>query len=205
MTQSYITCSILVSISPLKRARSFIWTKLNSLDRRMICTKFDWNWLADSWEDSFLISGFHFFSITCTWWRDIHFIYSNLNPFPSRMIWSHCFWRKIRYWENLQTGGRTAGDQKSSLEISVNNEHISLIIKLKLRYIFTEKRSVLIGVGTGGSPPPPPTPTFFAKIYIIIYNYRPSPLTFFLQRYLRSHNHKLSPLTPHKYNFGILV
>jgi hypothetical protein len=37
-----------VIISPLKRTWSFIWTNLNFLFSRVICTKFDWNWLADS-------------------------------------------------------------------------------------------------------------------------------------------------------------
>jgi hypothetical protein len=39
---------IFMSISPLKRIWTFIWTIQNSLYPRMICTKFDWNWLAGS-------------------------------------------------------------------------------------------------------------------------------------------------------------
>jgi hypothetical protein len=39
---------IFVIISPLKRNWPFIWTILNSLYPRIICTKFDWNWLIGS-------------------------------------------------------------------------------------------------------------------------------------------------------------
>ena len=40
-----------VIISPYKRAGPFIWTNLNSLDPRMLCAKFGWNWLSGSWEE----------------------------------------------------------------------------------------------------------------------------------------------------------
>jgi hypothetical protein len=42
---------IFLIISPLKRTSPFIWTIWNSLYPRMICIKFDWNWLAGSGED----------------------------------------------------------------------------------------------------------------------------------------------------------
>jgi hypothetical protein len=45
---------IFVIISPLKRTWSFIWTNLNSLHPRIICTKFDWIWPAGSGEEDFL-------------------------------------------------------------------------------------------------------------------------------------------------------
>jgi hypothetical protein len=44
---------IFVIISPLKRTWSLIWTNLNSLYPRIICTKFDWIWPADSGKDLF--------------------------------------------------------------------------------------------------------------------------------------------------------
>ena len=40
-----------VIISPLKRAGPFIWTKLNPLHLRMLCTKFGWNWPSGSGEE----------------------------------------------------------------------------------------------------------------------------------------------------------
>jgi hypothetical protein len=43
-------CSFVI-ISPLKRTWHLICTILNSLNIRMICTKFDWNWDADSGKD----------------------------------------------------------------------------------------------------------------------------------------------------------
>jgi hypothetical protein len=44
---------IFVIISPLKRTWPFIYIILNPLDRRMICTKLDWNWPTGSGEDFF--------------------------------------------------------------------------------------------------------------------------------------------------------
>ena len=38
-------------ISPYKRAWSFIWTKLNSLNPRILCAKFGWNWSSGSGEE----------------------------------------------------------------------------------------------------------------------------------------------------------
>jgi hypothetical protein len=44
---------IFVIISPLKRTWPFIWTNLNSLHPRIVCTKFDWIWPAGSEEEDF--------------------------------------------------------------------------------------------------------------------------------------------------------
>ena len=42
----------LLLLSPLrKRARSFIWKKLNPLNSRMFCAKFGWNWPSSSGEE----------------------------------------------------------------------------------------------------------------------------------------------------------
>ena len=41
-------------ISPLKRTWPFIWTNLNSLHPKIICTKFDWFWSAGYGEEDFL-------------------------------------------------------------------------------------------------------------------------------------------------------
>ena len=49
-----------VIISPLKRARPFIWTNLNSLPPRMPCAKFGWNWLSGSGGEDFFISSMYF-------------------------------------------------------------------------------------------------------------------------------------------------
>ena len=49
-----------VITSPWKRAGSFIWTNLNSLNPRMHCTKFGWSWPSGSGEEDFLISSMHF-------------------------------------------------------------------------------------------------------------------------------------------------
>lgn len=49
--------SQILIISPLKGAWSFIWTKLNSLYPREICTKFDWNWHRGSGKKKSLQTG----------------------------------------------------------------------------------------------------------------------------------------------------
>ena len=40
-----------VIIYPWKRAGSFIWTNLNPLHPKMLCTKFGWNWPSGSGEE----------------------------------------------------------------------------------------------------------------------------------------------------------
>jgi hypothetical protein len=43
---------IFVIISPMKKTWPIIWTNLNSLHPRIICTKFDWIWPASSGEEN---------------------------------------------------------------------------------------------------------------------------------------------------------
>jgi hypothetical protein len=47
---------IFVIISPLNRTWPFIWTNLNSLYLRIICTKFDWIWSAGFGEEHFFLN-----------------------------------------------------------------------------------------------------------------------------------------------------
>jgi hypothetical protein len=55
----------------------FIWTIYNSLHQKMICMKFDWNWLAGSGEDFYKISVlFYSFAIISPWRRTIPFIWT---------------------------------------------------------------------------------------------------------------------------------
>ena len=44
---------IFVIISPWKRTWPFIWTNLNFLHSRIMCTKFDWIWAADTGKEDF--------------------------------------------------------------------------------------------------------------------------------------------------------
>ena len=37
---------------PLEKCMAFIWTNLNCLYPRILCTKFGWNWPNCSWEDN---------------------------------------------------------------------------------------------------------------------------------------------------------
>jgi hypothetical protein len=67
---------------PLKSTWPFIWTNLNSLHPRIICTKFDWFWPADSGEEDFYKFSVYFYSfaIISPCKRAISFI---LNKFES--------------------------------------------------------------------------------------------------------------------------
>jgi hypothetical protein len=85
---------IFVIISLLKRTRPFIWTNLNSLHPRMICTKFDWIWPAGSGEEDFQKFSVHFYSfaIISPWRRAIPFIWTKLKPLSPRMICAKSGW-----------------------------------------------------------------------------------------------------------------
>ena len=131
---------IFAIISPLKRTWSFIWTNLNSLYPRIICTKFDWLWLAGSGKEDFLIkfSAFSLLSYHLPLERDYPLHLNKLeSPLPKDdlcQVWLKLvqrFRRRSRKCKSLQTdrqtarqtdgqtdGRRTTGDQKSSLELS---------------------------------------------------------------------------------------
>ena len=66
---------------PLEKGGSFIWANLNSLLPRMLCTKFDWNWLSGSGGEDFKISSMYFcyFVIISPWKRAGPFICTNVN------------------------------------------------------------------------------------------------------------------------------
>ena len=92
MTPPYFC--IFVIISPLKRTCPFIWTNLNSLHPRMICTKFDRNWSSGSGEEDFLnfLVYFCFFAIISPCRKALPFIWTKLNPLAPRMICSKFGW-----------------------------------------------------------------------------------------------------------------
>ena len=79
---------------PLKRAKPFIWTNLNSLHQRMLCAKFVWNCPSGSGEDDFLISSMYirYFIIISPWKRAGRFIWTNLNPLHPRMLSAKFGW-----------------------------------------------------------------------------------------------------------------
>ena len=82
-----------VIISPWKRAKPFIWTKLNHLHSKMLCAKFGWNWLSGSGEEDFYISSIYFpyFVIISLSKSAGPFIWTKLNPLHPKMLW---FWRR---------------------------------------------------------------------------------------------------------------
>jgi hypothetical protein len=78
---------IFVIISPLKRTWPFIWTYLNSLHPRIICTKFDSVWPTGSGVDFSKFSvHFQSFAIISPWRGAIPFLWINLNPLHPKMI-----------------------------------------------------------------------------------------------------------------------
>jgi hypothetical protein len=63
---------IFVIISPLKRTLPFImliWTNLDPLHPRIICTKFDWIWPAGSGEDFYKLSVNIYYLVIFPWIR----------------------------------------------------------------------------------------------------------------------------------------
>ena len=74
-----------IIISPWKRVGSFVWTNLNSLNPRMHCVKFGWNWPSGSGKKIFYY--FCYFIISSLLKRAGPFIWTNLNPLHPRM---HC-------------------------------------------------------------------------------------------------------------------
>jgi hypothetical protein len=103
---------------PFKRTWPFIWTKLNPLHPKIICTKFDWIWLAGSGEEDFKKFSVYFytFAIISHWRRAIPSIWTNLNPPPPQddlcQVWlklAQWFWRRSRKCKSLQTDGQTDG------------------------------------------------------------------------------------------------
>jgi hypothetical protein len=73
---------------PMKRTWPFIWTNLNSLHPRIICTEFDWIWPAGFEEEDFKKFSVYFYSfaIISPWRRAIPFLWTNLNPLHPRMF-----------------------------------------------------------------------------------------------------------------------
>jgi hypothetical protein len=72
---------IFVIVSPLNRTCPFIWTILNSLHLRMICTKFHWNWPVGSGEEHFFFKNQCIFTLLL-----LSFIWTISNPLYLRMI-----------------------------------------------------------------------------------------------------------------------
>jgi hypothetical protein len=78
---------IFVIISPLKSTWPFIWSNVNLLHPRIICTKFDWILPAGSGEKDFKNSVyFYSFAIISPSRRDIPFVWIKLNPLHQRII-----------------------------------------------------------------------------------------------------------------------
>ena len=75
-----------VIISPKKKEGPFIWIIQYTLDPRMICAKFDWNWPSGSGE-GFFKSSMHFcnFVTISSWKKAEPFIWTDLNHLHPRM------------------------------------------------------------------------------------------------------------------------
>ena len=93
---------IFVTISPLKWTWPFIWTNLNSLHPRIICTKFDWIWPSGS-EENFKKFSVYFYSsaIISPWRRVIRITYPlhlNKLEFPVPKDGLCEVWLKFAQW-----------------------------------------------------------------------------------------------------------
>ena len=83
-----------IIISPKKSVWPFIWTNLNPLHPRMLCTKLGWNLPCGSWEKDFKILSMYFcyFVIISPWKRAWPFIWTNLNPLNPGMLCTKFGW-----------------------------------------------------------------------------------------------------------------
>jgi hypothetical protein len=118
---------IFIIISPFKKTWPFIWTNLNFLYPRIICTKFDWIWPADSGEDFWNFS-VHFYSFLLSPVEKDNPLHLNkLESSPLRMICAKSVWNwscgsgeeveNVKVYRQTDRR-RTTGDQNSSLELS---------------------------------------------------------------------------------------
>jgi hypothetical protein len=110
-------------ISPLKRTWPFIWTNLNSLHPRIMCTKFDWIWLAGSEEEDFKKFSMYFYSfaIISPWRRAIPFLWTFTQVWLELVQW---FWRRSRKCESLQTDRQTDAGQQA-----IRKAHLSFQLR----------------------------------------------------------------------------
>ena len=85
-------------ISPLKWAWPFFWINLNSLYQRIICTKFDWFWLAGSGGDFFKIFSvsllFHYYLPL----ENGYLLHLNKLEFPPPKYDLFQVWLKLAKW-----------------------------------------------------------------------------------------------------------
>ena len=101
LNPSMYFCNFVI-ISPSKKAEPFIWTKLNSLDPRMICGKFVWNWTSVSGKDDFskFVNVFSHFHNYLPLENNGSFGWINLNTLHPRI-----FCAKLgRYWPCVSGG-----------------------------------------------------------------------------------------------------
>jgi hypothetical protein len=111
---------IFVIISPLKRTLSFIWRKLNPLNPRIICIKFDWILLDGSGEDFKKIQFIFTLSLLSPVGEGRSLsIKQTWNPFPKDdlcQIWlklSQWFWKKSWICKSLHTDRQTDDGQQA--------------------------------------------------------------------------------------------
>ena len=85
-------CYFLI-ICPWKRGWPFIWTNLNTLNLRMLCAKFGWNWPYGSGRIFFNFPMyFCYFLIISPWKRAWPFFWTNLNTLNPRMLCAKFGW-----------------------------------------------------------------------------------------------------------------
>jgi hypothetical protein len=123
-----------VIISPLKRTWPFIWTNLNSLHPRIICTKFDWIWPAGSEKEDFLKFSVYFYYLPLE--KGYPLLLNKLeSPSPKDdlcQVWLKLvqwFWRRSRKCKSLQTDRQT-----DTAQWAIRKAHLSFQLRFQLRW-----------------------------------------------------------------------
>jgi hypothetical protein len=139
MAQTYFC--IFVIISHLKRNRPFIWTNLNSLYPKMICTKFDWNWLVGSEEVDFKTFSVFFLSFAKSFLGEgVSTLFDKLgSPLPKDLwqVWlklAQWFWR--RSWNREKFTDRGTDGQKHNGQQAIRKASLSF----QLRWAENDKK-----------------------------------------------------------------
>ena len=139
-----------VIISPWKRVGPFIWTNLNLLHPRILCTKFGWNWPSGSGEEDF----FNFINLFLLFLNYLPLekggaLYLNKLEFPSPkdtlcQVWlklAQWFWRrrwKCEKFTDRQTDGQTDGQTDDGRQV-IRKAHLSF----QLRWANKHRGSIL--------------------------------------------------------------
>ena len=89
----HIGLKLLISFIVIHCGHSFEWIWIVPYPR-MLCAKYGWNWPIGSGEEESKIMSmyFHYFVIISPWWRELPFIWTNLNQCQSKILCAKFSW-----------------------------------------------------------------------------------------------------------------